>query len=73
MNEIQQQYKRDTGLSGKIGFECTRYKNYVLNVEISITDTFDDSDGIIEFNTPEYVKWLEEKLLEARSSELKAN
>jgi len=61
MNTIEMQYKRDTGNSSKIGFECNVYRQYILNVEISITYHFDIKDEVIELHTPEYVKWLEEK------------
>jgi len=61
MNTTELLYKRETGKSHKIGFECSRYKDYVLNVEISITDSFDDSEDIIELPTPDYIKWLEER------------
>lgn len=66
MNKIELEYKRDSGMSAKIGFEAIMYENKsgyrVYNVDAAIDEHFDLSDGVIELPTAEYLKWLEEKV-----------
>lgn len=64
MNNSELLYKRETGNTAKIGFECNTYhtKGYkVLNVSEEIFDHYDTSDDVIELYTPEYITWLEER------------
>lgn len=67
MTKVELQYKRDTGMSARIGFEATLFHNdrvgyRVYNVDSDIEYHFDLSDGILELPTAEYLKWLEEKV-----------
>lgn len=68
MKSTEIQYKRDTGNSAKVGFDCNIYDNNfgyrVYNVDSCIDEHFDVSDGILELPTAEYLAWLEEKVEE---------
>lgn len=70
MNTTEMQYKADTGLSATIDIETEeRLKlhsdNFYKIYDMKTLDIFEVKyEDCIRLNTPEYVKWLEEKVNE---------
>ena len=59
-------YKADTGKSPKVGIEFERsgkfYSCQLIFSEKELKAIFNVDEDIIEFPTPEYINWLEEKV-----------
>jgi len=74
MTKIEMQYKADTGMSAKIGFEATAYnrtRDYkVLDIDQDFFQHFDLDEGILEIHQPAYIEWLEEKVEELQKQQL---